>query len=276
MNYTYILKCADGTLYTGWTNDIEKRLLAHNSGNGAKYTKARRPVSLFYLEEHRDRKTAMRREALIKLMTRGEKMKLAETKKRILLVNACVRSGVRDGEKVEESRTMELARHLLGKLDGIVEEIDIEKEKIKPLTYKEMSKRMAATDAGKLDLPMMKYAWQFSEADEIVIAAPYWDLSFPAILKAYFEQITVSGITFKNEGDGTYTKLCKAKKLYYVTTAGGQIFTPNHGYEYVRDLVGTFYGIDDTEFFSAEMLDVDGMDIEKIMAEAKKKIDERF
>ena len=55
-------------------------------------------------------------------------MKLAETKKRILLVNACVRSGVRDGEKVEESRTMELARHLLGKLDGKVEEIDIEKE----------------------------------------------------------------------------------------------------------------------------------------------------
>ena len=119
MNYTYILKCADGTLYTGWTNDIEKRLAAHNSGRGAKYTKSRLPVSLFYLEEHSDRKTAMRREVQIKKMTRSEKMTLAETKKRILLVNACVRP---------ESRTMELAREVLKHLDGVVEEVNIELE----------------------------------------------------------------------------------------------------------------------------------------------------
>ena len=52
MNYTYIIKCADSTLYTGWTNDLDKRIKAHNSGKGAKYTKTRRPVKLVYYEEH--------------------------------------------------------------------------------------------------------------------------------------------------------------------------------------------------------------------------------
>ena len=267
MNYTYILKCADGTLYTGWTNDIEKRIEAHNSGKGAKYTKSRLPVSLFYLEEHRDRKTAMRREVLIKEMSRSEKMKLAETKRRILLVNACVRP---------ESRTMDLARKVLEHLDGVVEEVDIEKEKILPLTNKTMEKRQAACDAGITDLPMMKYAWQFAEADEIVVAAPYWDLSFPAILKAYFEQITVSGVTFKNMGDGTYKKLCKAEKLYYVMTAGGPVYSPNMGYDYVKTLVSEFYGISDTTLFTAEMLDVDGADVPAIMEKAKQAIDGYF
>ena len=267
MNYTYILKCSDGTLYTGWTNDLGKRLKAHNSGRGAKYTSSRRPVLLFYYEEHKDKITAMRREAAIKKLTREEKMKLAETGKRILLVNACVRPG---------SRTKVLADRVLSHLEGQVEEVDIEKEKILPLTNEQMEIRQEATDAGKLDLPMMKYAWQFAEADEIVVAAPYWDLSFPAILKAYFEQITVSGVTFKNLADGTYEKRCKAKKLYYVMTAGGPIFEPNYGYDYVKELVGRFYGIDDTVLFTAEMLDVEGMDIPKIMEDAKAKIDAYF
>ncbi len=267
MNYTYILKCADGTLYTGWTNDIEKRLAAHNSGRGAKYTKSRLPVSLFYLEEHESRLAAMRREVLIKRMTRSEKMKLAETKRRILLVNACVRP---------ESRTMVLAREVLKHLDGVVEEMNIEKEKILPLTNAQMEKRQAACDAGKTDLAMMKYAWQFAEADEIVIAAPYWDLSFPAILKAYLEQITVSGVTFKNQSDGSYKSLCKADKLYYVMTAGGPIFTPNQGYEYVKTLASGFYGISDITLFTAEFLDVDGADVPSIMKEAIAKIDDYF
>lgn len=209
----------------------------------------------------------MRREVLIKKMTRSEKMTLAETKKRILLVNACVRPA---------SRTMELARELLKHLDGSVEEVDIEKEKILPLTNAQMEKRQAACDAGITDLPMMKYAWQFAEADEIVVAAPYWDLSFPAILKAYFEQITVSGVTFKNMGDGSYKKLCKAKKLYYVMTAGGPIYEPNMGFEYVKTLVSEFYGIKDITLFTAEMLDVDGMDVAAIMDEAKTKINSFF
>ena len=71
--YTYILRCADGTLYTGWTNDIEKRLAAHNAGKGAKYTKPRLPVELVYYEVHGTKEEAMSREYEIKQLTRTQK-----------------------------------------------------------------------------------------------------------------------------------------------------------------------------------------------------------
>ena len=78
MNYTYILECEDGTYYTGWTNNLEKRLKDHNDGKGAKYTKARLPVVLVYHEMFQTKEEAMRREAAIKRMTRQEKKRLIE------------------------------------------------------------------------------------------------------------------------------------------------------------------------------------------------------
>ena len=77
-NYTYILKCADGTLYCGWTNDLEKRLKSHNDGKGAKYTRSRLPVSLVYFQEFDTAQEAQKREYRIKQMTRQEKLKLIE------------------------------------------------------------------------------------------------------------------------------------------------------------------------------------------------------
>ena len=76
MNYTYILKCSDETLYTGWTNDLEKRINAHNAGKGAKYTKNRRPVELAYYEEFATKEGAMSREYAIKQLTRRKKEEL--------------------------------------------------------------------------------------------------------------------------------------------------------------------------------------------------------
>lgn len=76
MNYTYIVECSDGTLYTGWTNDIEKRMKAHNQGKGAKYTKTRLPVVLKYYECFESKEEAMRREYQIKQLKRGKKMEL--------------------------------------------------------------------------------------------------------------------------------------------------------------------------------------------------------
>ena len=76
MNYTYIVKCSDGSLYTGWTNDLEKRIKAHNDGKGAKYTKSRRPVVLVYYEEFSTKEEAMHREWEIKRMSRQQKMKM--------------------------------------------------------------------------------------------------------------------------------------------------------------------------------------------------------
>ena len=75
-NYTYILECADGTLYCGWTNDLEKRVQAHNAGKGAKYTKTRRPVVLKYHEIFSTNQEAMKREWALKQLSRKEKLQL--------------------------------------------------------------------------------------------------------------------------------------------------------------------------------------------------------
>ena len=77
MNYTYLLRCRDGSLYCGWTNDLEQRLKAHNQGKGARYTRGRGPVELVYCETFDTKEEAMRREYTIKHMTRREKLRLA-------------------------------------------------------------------------------------------------------------------------------------------------------------------------------------------------------
>lgn len=80
MNYTYILKCSDETLYTGWTNDLEKRVQTHMKGKGAKYTKPRLPVELVYFEEFDNKIDAMKREYAIKKLNRNDKLKLISKK----------------------------------------------------------------------------------------------------------------------------------------------------------------------------------------------------
>ena len=77
--YCYILECADGTYYTGWTTDPERRVKQHNKGIGARYTKTRRPVKLVYLEEQPDKITALKRELAIKKLKRVQKSKLVES-----------------------------------------------------------------------------------------------------------------------------------------------------------------------------------------------------
>lgn len=78
MNYVYMLRCRDGSLYTGWTNDLEKRLKAHNSGSASKYTRTRLPAELVYFEEWESKEVAMSREWHIKRLSREEKLKLIE------------------------------------------------------------------------------------------------------------------------------------------------------------------------------------------------------
>ena len=80
MNYTYMVECSDGTLYTGWTNNLEKRIKAHNDGKGAKYTKTRLPVRLIYYEEFLTKEEAMQREYRIKRLSRTEKLSLIQNK----------------------------------------------------------------------------------------------------------------------------------------------------------------------------------------------------
>ena len=83
MNYTYLLECSDGTLYCGWTNDLEKRVKAHNSGRGAKYTKSRRPVRLVWYETFETKEEAMSREVKVKQLSRKQKGSSNRNKQRI-------------------------------------------------------------------------------------------------------------------------------------------------------------------------------------------------
>ena len=110
------------------------------------------------------------------------------------------------------------------------------------------------------------------DADVIVVAAPYWDLSFPSILKVFFEHINVLKLVFDYSDKGEIVSLCKAKKLYYITTKGG--FGPDDfGFRYIEALSKTFYGIKDIALIKAESLDIYGNNVEDILAKAKEDID---
>lgn len=183
---------------------------------------------------------------------------------KVLLIQACVR---------ESSRTLRLARHLLARLDGAVTEVDLERAALRPLNGETLAQREALLHGGELDAPMLSHAHTFAAADEIVVAAPYWDLSFPAAIKTYLEHVTVLGVSFSYGADGVPVGLCRAKRLFYVTTAGGPILPPNHGFAYVRDLATTFYGIPECVLFSAECLDVAGSDVERRLRQAEARID---
>lgn len=182
----------------------------------------------------------------------------------ILHINACVR---------KNSRTKELADHLISRLGGDVKEVGLENIDFPKITEEYLIYRDKLVEEGRLSDPAFYLAREFAAANEIVVSAPYWDLSFPSALKKYFEVINVPHITFSYGSDGRAHGECRAKKLYYVTTAGGSI-VEEFGYGYVKALANGLYGIKETFLVKAEWLDVDGADVEKILSEAKKRIDE--
>ena len=184
--------------------------------------------------------------------------------KQILFINACPREG---------SRTLELARHLLDKLEGTVEELALFEENLLPLNGKTLALRDKMIAQGKLDHPIFKYARQFANADAVVIAAPFWDLSFPSALKIWLEYVMALGVTFHYSENGMPQGLCKAKELFYVSTAGGPVLPSHMGFDYVNALAKNYFSIDKTALFSAENLDVIGADTQAILARAKAQID---
>ncbi len=183
----------------------------------------------------------------------------------ILFVNACVRAS---------SRTKRLADRLLAGLGGPVREVRPGEMSFPKADAAFLARRDECIQRGDYSDPLFGPARDFAAAEEIVLAAPYWDLSFPSSVKAYLEQITVTGLTFSYGEDGRPVSHCRAKRLYYVMTAGGPILPPNHGYAYVRDLAGTFFGVPEVPLFSAELLDVEGMDVEARLREAEGRIDD--
>ncbi|MBQ1281750.1 MAG: NAD(P)H-dependent oxidoreductase [Oscillospiraceae bacterium] len=180
----------------------------------------------------------------------------------ILFLDACVRA---------QSRTRLLAQEYLCAHSGdTVTTVSLQEEQLLPLDRERLAQRDALLAAGKLDAPMFRLARQFAEADRIVIAAPFWDLGFPALLKLYFEQIMVTGITFHYR-DGVPHGLCRADKLVYCTTAGGPIFA-DFGYSYAETIAKSFFGIPETVCIRAENLDVIGADTEAILQRAREEV----
>ena len=185
----------------------------------------------------------------------------------VLFINACPRP---------DSRTRELAQHVLSKLDGKVEKLRLFDEQIPPLGVAGMEERDRAVRKGDWNAPILRYARQFAAADTIVVAAPYWDLLFPAVVRTYFEATTVTGVTFRYTPEGFPEGMCRAKRLIYVTTAGGPIGEYNLGFDYVRALATLYYGIPEVKCFTAEFLDIVGADVPAIMAKAKAAVDQEL
>ena len=178
---------------------------------------------------------------------------------KILFINACIRPN---------SRTLDLAKHVLGKLQGNIEEVKLSNANISPLDKKGLKARENASITKDYSSGEFLFAKQFAESNVIVIATPYWDLMFPAVLKNYLENITVNGLTFAYGENGIPYGLCKAKCLIYVTTAGGPIIH-NFGFDYVSTLSKCFYGITDVRLIKAERLDIYGANVNQIIEEAK-------
>ena len=183
----------------------------------------------------------------------------------ILLINACVR---------KDSRTKRLTDALLKKLPGEVTEVDLGKIDFPVVDEAFLQKRDALIEKQQWDDPIFALAMQFKSADTVVVAAPYWDLSFPASLKQYFEQINAMGTTFDYSDEGLPIPLCKAEKLYYVMTAGGALVPEEFGFGYVKALAENFYGIREVKLLSAVGFDIYGADVEAILKEAEERIDD--
>ena len=174
----------------------------------------------------------------------------------ILFINACVR---------RNSRTKRLAEYLLSAWNEKVTEIRPVELKLPPVDEDYLQTRDELVGRQDFQHPMFQLACQFASADSIVIAAPYWDFSFPAALKQYFEQISVPGITFEYTQSGYPRGLCKAKRLYYVTTSGGAGVPEEYGFGYVQALAKNLYGIPEVRLILAEGLDLDGADPDAIL-----------
>ena len=176
----------------------------------------------------------------------------------ILYINSCVRPN---------SRTHRLAKILLDKLGGTYEELKLAGSALAPVDNALLERRTSLIAEGKFDDPLFALARQFAAAEDIVISAPFWDGSFPSLLKVYIENIYIVGLVTRYNEQGIPVGLCHAKNLYYVTTAGGPFF-PNFGYSYIQALATQCFGVKETHLIQAQNLDIIGADPEAILQKA--------
>lgn len=182
--------------------------------------------------------------------------------KSALFVDCCIRR--------DQSRTRRLADAFLAALppEYRVTQLDLMEQALPYFSDSYFQQRQRLLEAGDRSHPRFRYAQEFAAADLIVIAAPFWDLSFPALLKVYIEQICVDGITFGSTENGL-TGLCRASQLVYLTTRGG-FYTDSAqemGSRYL-DAMHTFFGIGGYRCIAADGMDVAGFDAEGSLRQA--------
>lgn len=185
--------------------------------------------------------------------------------KRVLFVDCLIRG--------EQSRTKIVADELLNNLNPEYEvtHLELVKENLKPLIGDYFNERQILLDNKQFDHPRFKYAHQFAQADLIIIAAPFWDLSFPALLKIYIENCSVDGITFYADVNGLHG-LCKAEKLIYLTSRGGIYGQSNLAQDisYLK-CMQEFFGIKEFDYIAADGMDVDEQTKIASLSQAKQK-----
>lgn len=183
----------------------------------------------------------------------------------ILFVNACMRGP-------ERSRTWGLARAFLDACQARWPQAEILERDLTdcalPVLSGPMTDQRDRCFQSDPQNPMFAPAREMSRADLVVVAAPYWDLSFPAALKIYLEWASVLGITFHYTDQGIQEGLCRADHLVYVTTAGGVIGDKNFGFDYLQGL-GEMFGIPTAHFLSAQGLDIWGNDPQALLNQSK-------
>ncbi len=186
--------------------------------------------------------------------------------KNLLFLNACIRPQ-------ELSRTEALCRSFLDALPAgqyAVTEKKLESIPLDAFDAAALAQRDALCKQGQFSHPSFALAHEFAAADALLVGAPFWDLSFPAKLKIYLEHVCVAGITFQYCETG-FDSLCHAKKLLYITTAGGALGEDNLGYTYVQRLCTRAFGVPEAACLAAENLDDDQFQPAAIMEEAHQK-----
>lgn len=175
-----------------------------------------------------------------------------------------------------ESRTFKIADRFLEEYKRMnpldeISILDLSQEKIDFLSADDIAAVYGPKTEESKKHPVLQYTYQFAEADKYIVAAPMWNLSIPAILKAYIDYITVTGLTFKYTEQGAVGLLLGKKVIYIVTRGGGYSSEPERNYEmgerYLRT-VFRFLGITDFTTIEAEKLDVIGEDVEAILNKA--------
>lgn len=195
--------------------------------------------------------------------------------KKILYVDANVNRDRSRTERLAQALLARVASHAAGEGEPVeVTTLVLEEaEGLIPLTGAMVDERQAAGQAGDFDHPVFGFARQFAEADEVIFAAPYWDFSFPSLLKIYFELLCAQGLTFRYSPEGIPTGMCKAKRAWYVTTVGGYAGQWDYGLDQVRALCTLYFGIPEVRCVRAEGLDIITNDAEALVEAALAEID---